>query len=651
MALSTYTVETDLNECTWGAHVDVAEGKARLSHRVLLRDEVGAITKRTFELLKGNVWAKKRFVLDRADVEAAELVIRIDGGSASDGESVALIVEINGHPVEHRAQKGNRSHQGMVDDYWSGGWEIVPVPTEALREGTNEVILRDGGSTGWRLYIDNSLCPNRSEKSADGGKTWTSERLGLNDFCRGEYVIRLNLRRYAPKGTITSPAIDLAALGGEGPIAPRSTVDGLSIEARTKTPEGTDVQLQWRSGTTPAYRPDTWSAWDDFLDELEPTADHRFAQWRAILSTTRPRVTPELMDVTVKVKLNGEISDPLPAVRDLQNEHIMRGSHPFAYQLADEPRLDALRERWRLDHVVQSAKTEFEKILRLKRWTRQQWENGWDHGALQFVPPWDAMVVLELASRKLSLGMCTHYASTFVQCCLAVGLTARVVIISCHCVAEVWSNEYKKWVLMDPGCDFDDGRKGTRHFERYGIPMSALDLHRAHVNEDLNGVVECNDPERFGGTLQENISLYRQFCTTVRNNFMTSLLPEEPEHGAIAYTYDGHVWWRSEAMPLPQFSVTSRREGDFQWTLNQTEIYLQVGPELNTLEVLLDTVTPNFDTYLVQIDDGEWEEKAERFVWSTSPGTHTLRAKTRNAFGLEGIESAVTVEAGVGRKA
>jgi hypothetical protein len=335
---------------------------------------------------------------------------------------------------------------------------------------------------------------------------------------------------------------------------------------------------------------------------------------------------------------------PTISVSEFHNERIVRPSYTFAHQLADEPRLKILRERWRLDHVIQGGKTEFEKILRLKRWVRQQWENGWDHGTLQFVPPWDAMVVLELAGQKLSLGMCTHYSSTFVQCCLAVGITARSTIISCHCVAEVWSNDYKKWVMMDPGCDTDDGRKGTRHFERNGIPMSARELHQAYANKDYEGVVEINDPEKFGGTLENNISLYRQFCATRRNNYLTSLLPEEPEHGAVSYTYDGHLWYNSIKEPLPQFSSTSRREGDFHWTLNQTVIYLQQGEEPDTLDVLLDTVTPNFEMYLVQFDDGNWMEQSETFVWNLHKGQNTLRAKTRNAFGLLGIESTVSIE-------
>lgn len=646
MKPQTITSSTPWAGCAWETTLSVGDDGARLRPRHLVCDELGGVTSRTFERLQGDVWAKKTFVLEQATAEAAELVIRVDCGGpwpSRPPEGKRLLVEVNGHLIEHQGTKEASSWQGPVDDYWSTGWQIVPVPPEVLRVGANEVILRDGSGEGWRLYIDNHFGPRRSAKSIDGGQTWTSERLGLNDFCQGEYVVRLNLKRYAPAGVVTSPFIDLLALASEGPIAPRGRVRQVALKPRLETPAGTNIELEWRSGSTPSYQPSTWSPWAPASGPLRPAADHRFGQWRARLATAEPLATPWLQEVAVEATVEVEEAVPL-SVTAWHNDPLVRSAHPFAHQLADEPRLALLRDRWRLDHVVEGAKTEFEKILRLRRWTRQQWENGWDRGPLQFVPPWDAMVVLELASRQLTLGMCTHYASTFVQCCLAIGLVARVALITAHCVAEVWSNEFGKWVMMDPGCDVDDGRKGTRHFERHGVPMSCLDLHRAHVNRDYEGVVEVNDPEKFGDTLEQNIALYRQFCIPLRNNFLTSLVPEEPEHGAVAYTYDGHLWWASEAMPLPQFSRLSRREGDYHWSVNQTQIFLQAGAEPNTLRVQLDTVTPNFDTYLVQCNDGEWEERGDEFVWALAPGANTLRAKTRNAFGLEGRESWVRVE-------
>ncbi|MBI4552170.1 MAG: transglutaminase domain-containing protein, partial [Candidatus Latescibacteria bacterium] len=612
MPVRTFTTFTDLTRCTYDHHIEVVDEHARLKPRMLVADDVGAITSRTHDVVADHVWAKKTFLLGFADVKAAEVVIRTDPQGhdpAAETTDQTLIVEINGQTIEHEYQRENVSFQGKPDSYWSAGWQIVPIPAKALKAGANDIVIRSGSGKGWRLYVDNTRHHHRSAKSIDGGKTWTTERLGRNDFCIGEYVVRLNLHRHAPSGTITSSPIDLAATAGDGPIAPRIAVKSVCFTPDATVPRGTAISLQWRSGTTPSYGPETWSPWQDITGPVSLPKSHRFVQWRATLTTARGDATPALRQL--EVEISGEMTKPAhPSLRvvEAHNDDLVPGSYPFAYQLTDEPRLTILRERWRLDHVVAGAKTEFEKFLRLKRWTRQQWEDGWNRGTLQFVPPWDALVVLELASQQLSLGMCTHYASTFVQACLSLGLQARVCIITSHCVAEVWSNEHRKWVMIDPGCDFDDGRKGTRHFERHGVPMSALDLHKAFVHDDFDGVAEVNDPEQFGNSVRENAALYRQFCTTLRNNFLTSLYPEEPEHGAVSYTYDGHVWYESSAMPLPQFSMTSRRDGDFTWSLNQTHISVQQGSEPHTVTVLLDTVTPNFQTYLVQTNDGTWRE-------------------------------------------
>ena len=38
-----------------------------------------------------------------------------------------------------------------------------------------------------------------------------------------------------------------------------------------------------------------------------------------------------------------------------------------------------------------------------------------------------------------------------IHVCASLGLVARTLIIRCHCVAEVWSEEYGKWILIDAG--------------------------------------------------------------------------------------------------------------------------------------------------------------------------------------------------------
>lgn len=647
MAMSTFSAPTDLDHCTYDHFVEVANGQARLKSRLLVGDDVGAVTSRTFETLRDQVFAKKTFMLGFADVRKAEIVLRIEPMAtipASDLADSTLTVEVNGHSITHSYTPENRSFQGKIDAYWSTGWEVVSIPPKALKSGLNDVIIRSENGPGWKLYIDTMRHQKRSAKSVDGGKTWTVERLGLNDFCIGEYVVRLNLNRHPSTGTLVSPPIDMAAAADEGKIAPRLTVKGVCLSPDVSLPRGTGLIMEWRSGSAPSYRPDSWGSWENASGPVCMPKSHRFMQWKASLTTAHGNATPVLRGVSVEI--SGQVAkkaDPNVSITASKNERLVRSSYPFAFQLADEPRLKLLRERWRLDQVIGSARNEFEKFLRLKRWTRQQWEDGWSRGTLEFVPQWDAMVVLELASRKLSLGMCTHYASTFVQCCLALGLQAKVCITTAHCVAEIWSSDHGKWVMMDPGCDVDDGRKGTRHFERHGVPMSAHDLSLATENQNFDGLREICDPEAIGGSDTENASRYYQFCATLRNNYLTSLYPEEPEHGAVTYTYDGHVWYESESMPLPQFSVTSRRPGDFDWSVNQTSIALQQGSEPNSVTVLLDTVTPNFANYLVRVNEGGWKPSEERFVWKLTKGDNTLQVKSSNQFGVDGTESSVVV--------
>jgi hypothetical protein len=646
MPVKTFTSTIDLSLCTHDRHIEIVEGQARLKPRILLADDIGAVTQKTYEVIRGNVCARKTFRLSYTDIRQAEAVLRIDPITNDKRKSEidhTLHLEINGHKITHQYTSENNSFQGDIDKYWSSGWEVVALPVKALKAGLNNLVIKDGGG-GWRLYIDTMRHYEHSAKSIDGGNTWVVERLSDNDFCTGEYVVRLNLRRHSPSGIVTSPSIDMAAAAGENGITPRVMVKSVCFIPDLSRPRGTGIMIKWRSGSGPVYRPDTWGHWQDTSGPACIPKSHRFIQWQATLTTAHGKSTPVLRSLSVEMsgqiikKANGNLT-----LTEADNAPLVRSSYPFAHQLADEPRLAVLRERWRLDKVVEGAKTEFEKFMRLKRWTRQQWEDGWSDGELAFVPPWDAMVVLELASKKLSLGMCTHYASTFVQCCLSLGLQARVCITTAHCVAEIWSNEHKKWVMMDPGCDFDDGRKGTRHFERNGMPMSALDLHRVSADQDFDGVVEICDPEAISGTDIENASRYYQFCATLRNNFSTSLYPEEPEHGRVSYTYDGHVWYESENMPLPQFSALSSRTGDFDWSVNQTHISLQQGSEPNSLTILLDTVTPNLDTFLIQMNNGKWKTSKERFVWKLTKGKNTLRVKSSNLFGVEGIESHVVV--------
>ncbi len=619
--------------CT-GRGISVREAGVQLRQGVTVADEMGRNVRWDQETVMGLRQAKKVFMLSALGAARALLCPYL----ACDREDGELDVRVNGHLIRVRLDRDR--------GYWEDRWTRVEVPVDCLKEGENEVVFRAVGEAEWTLLIEYGRWPDRSEVSEDGGQTWRSEDLGNNNRTDGEYMVRLWLDQYAETGDVRSEPIDLPGLASEGGVGPEGKVASVRFEVEAETPEGTELMLEWRGGPTPAYDPEFWSAWQAAGKEVTPGEDVRFAQWRAVLWSEAPDKTPVLkrVQVALEVAVTGEANAQMVAS---DNPDLVRSSHRFAYLPADAERGERLRERWKLDEVVRGAKSEFDAFLHLRQWVREQWEDGWNMGEIDFCPPWDAMVILELASRKLSLGMCTHYATVMSHCSAALGLTARTQIMRSHCINEVWSSEHGKWVAMDVGGDSDDETKFTYHFERDGVPLSALEAHRAWVEKDYDDVVIVPQPppatkDRF--EVAKRLGLFERFMISLRNDELVTMAPGEPEHGKISYQYDGYLFWEDgETEPLPWFSEHTERAGDLYWTLNRAKIHLRQGTQPGVLEVALDTETPNLKGFEARVDEGGWEDRKARFNWTLEAGENRLEVRPVNAFDRKGTVSWVEV--------
>src|SRR5690242_11842296 len=65
----------------------------------------------------------------------------------------------------------------------------------------------------------------------------------------------------------------------------------------------------------------------------------------------------------------------------------------WAYSPASDAYLEQLRGSYSLDSVVVGAKSDFERVQRMSRWVRQQWEHNGDHVA----NPADPISILKAA--------------------------------------------------------------------------------------------------------------------------------------------------------------------------------------------------------------------------------------------------------------
>ncbi len=114
----------------------------------------------------------------------------------------------------------------------------------------------------------------------------------------------------------------------------------------------------------------------------------------------------------------------------------------------------------------------------------------------------------------------------------------------------------------------------------------------------------------------------------------TSPLPmKDPKYAVFGFYNDTFPRKR-------EYGLNTDRTQDFNFPLNQTELTLSETETPGVLRVDVDTETPCFETFVIQIDEGELFENPESpFVWELHEGINTLRMRARNNVGVLGPES------------
>lgn len=198
----------------------------------------------------------------------------------------------------------------------------------------------------------------------------------------------------------------------------------------------------------------------------------------------------------------------------------------YIWEKFDHPKLLELKEKYKLDEIVSSGKTEFEKQILLMEWVAKALPGGTpkDYSGLS------AFEILEDAKHGFKF-WCTEYAFTFLQCATALGWYSRKLGIDYdhaqeqkdrhHGIADIWSNDFNKWYAVDV--------QHNLHYEKDGAPLNALEIRLEYLKNkaaEVKGIQGCErsiityNPESEGFNTPSN---YFWFFISQRNNFF-----EEP---------------------------------------------------------------------------------------------------------------------------
>lgn len=147
---------------------------------------------------------------------------------------------------------------------------------------------------------------------------------------------------------------------------------------------------------------------------------------------------------------------PSPKVVDVSFSEDINPIYKFAYSdTSGNEYLRKLRVNYGLDTLTQKANSEFEKVLLILNWTRQQW----NHSGSNQPEKSDAISILEEAKTGKSF-RCVEYGIVSAAALNSIGLPARVIGLKTrdvekvkygagHVAAEVYLPELKKWVFLD----------------------------------------------------------------------------------------------------------------------------------------------------------------------------------------------------------
>lgn len=680
---------------TWSAEQLYAEGRSSaiavhagvltLDDHILIEDDAPGCGYSShpsaLEILREGIVLRKTLVLDRLPVRSASVVALLypdDPTHPNNGRHVVFTV--NGTDVSHELKHF---------------WTRASIPAHLLRKGENEILVRTlEPGTRFKTWIaleenfrigsvTRTRHPNRSARSTDGGKTWDDRRLGVDGCADGEYTVRLALDAYQPEGWLDSPIIDLAGDSNLDVLQLPVEVSEVVVDVSREVPAGTSLTLEVRSGPTLVPEAGSWSDWVPSKGNVaRKELKGRYFQFRLVVTSAVPDASPRISGARVRSVYAVTAGNDLSEFRSVVSTHfpVIRSSFPFVHENPRVASLQTFRARMRLDTVVGDARTEFEKILRIKGWVARQW-NWHLLRPEQDINSWNADSIMTPGpDGTVEGGFCLHYAIVLMQALQSFGFPARIVSVDYsvwggHEVVEVWSNQFGKWVFLDANFDTYFADQAT------GVPLNVLEMHDLFLKhyysgrvidrdswsrEDLaamareagrpSGVVGVVGGSARAGTLTSYewwnppveqtpycggygplVMGYLRYMP--RSNYLSQPAPLPVNHGRTHWGWTGYYCWYDQQTPRSrEHSTFTNRSSDLYWNLNQIDFRAVVAGD-GLLRIVMVSNSPDLKEYEVSVNGRLQQTQDSSFDVRLERGINRVEMRVIDTMGNRGPAS------------
>ena len=582
-------------------------------------------------------------------------------------------------------------------------WTSVPVPVAYLKKGRNLIELRvHKQNEKFRIPMalssvirnaigQTSSFTGNSKRSVDNGKTWNYAGSSSNI---AEYPIRLKMQAYAKKAWLQTPVINLADKALKEVMYFPVNVEVVELKPRILNTEGSKWNTRIRSGNTHQPEAGGWTAWQNFDGSTLPAGGkHRFVQLEYNIDPGTGNSTPKILGLDLKSKWQSNSTGAGIFITEVKNYPMIRSSFDFVHENPALPELQEFRKQFKLDQVVDGAKTEWEKIKRLRAWTAANWDWFLPNSEFEDFLSWDASKILSgpTAPGNLSKrgGNCLHYAIVFAQACQSFGIPARIVntnyaIWGGHELVEIWSRDYEKWIMLDPNFD------SMFYLKKDGIPLNILELHDLFLKtyypggeiidrdkwsfEDRDMRANRINPNdlpiaidvggnAFSGQINKDYVWWKAtfnksnpgysggygFYNTAevrwlpRSNWLSQKLPLPVTHGRTHWGWDGYYAWTDDQTPeTPEHRYFVRREKDMYARLCSVDFsVIQISEGL--LKINMATDTPGFSHYNLLINGVKVSVMGSSAIVNLVQGPNVIKASSVDSLGNTGSLSGLKI--------
>jgi hypothetical protein len=317
------------------------------------------------------------------------------------------------------------------------------------------------------------------------------------------------------------------------------------------------------------------------------------------------------------------------------------------------PKASYLITKYRLDTVVNGEADEFKRIMLLRHWIKSvipildfaphypgggQVEGILDH-ALQG-QGYDCGAYMKVQNAIMS-------AFGYVTRTLGAGASVKGVRDGHHGINEIWLNQYNKWFLSDAKYD--------HHFEKDGIPLSALEVRNEWIRNQADDILMVVGPDRtpleFDEEMQRTRPEHAQTYTWVSwdawNDIhtrwigpRTSLLMFDDDY------YKTNTWYRGGK---PHWAYNTdyltevQQPDELYFTPNTIASQVMINGKVARIKLVSDT--PSLKEYqMKKLSGDKWVKVEPEFEIDLKNRRYEWVFRAVNVAGVSGPEHRITID-------